>query len=148
MTMVIGVPGALLSAGRAQPDAGPQQVVNDELVPLGGSRNDTRRDIAHIRAIQAERDAGTQLVDVLLGEICVGVRNARLGTVQAGVDSRCDFRDTERHLSRRGIQHFSGGRHACYLLDLAPVGRDTITRLSVLGSSASKCNAAAAEASA
>jgi hypothetical protein len=51
MTMMIAVPGALLSAARAHADAGLQQAVNDEVVLVARSRKNPRRDVAHIRAI-------------------------------------------------------------------------------------------------
>jgi hypothetical protein len=98
--MVVGVPGALLGAGRAYPDAGSQQVVDGESVALGGSRKEPGCDVAHICAVQAERDAGAHLGDIGLGEIGVYVRNTSLGTVQARVDGGRDLRHTEWDSSR------------------------------------------------
>jgi hypothetical protein len=48
---------AFVSAARAGAHARLQQPVNDEIIPMGRSRQDPRRDIAHIRARQAKRDA-------------------------------------------------------------------------------------------
>jgi len=57
MTVVIGVPITLLGRGRARADAGLQQAVNNEMLGVTRSRQDPRRDVAHIGAIEAEGDA-------------------------------------------------------------------------------------------
>ena len=106
-----GMAGALVGAAGARPDAGLKQAVDDELVPVGGPRQYPRREIAHIGAPQVERDAGAQLVDVLLGEICVGASGAHLNAAQARVDGRRDIGDATGYVGRRGLQHVSRVGH-------------------------------------
>ncbi len=55
------LPGALLGTGRARAGAGLQQAVNDEVVPMSGSRKGPRRDVAYIRTVLIDRDARSQL---------------------------------------------------------------------------------------
>jgi hypothetical protein len=110
--MMRRVPVAFVGAARTRAHARLQQPVNDEIIPMGGSRQDPRRDGAHIRARQAKRDARGQFRDVVLGEIGVIARRARLDTFQAGIDRRRDSLGAGRDSSRRGIQHVSGIRHA------------------------------------
>jgi hypothetical protein len=113
--MMRGVPVAFIGAARTRAHARLQQPVNNEIVPMGRSRQGPRGDGAHIRACQAKRGAYRHFGDVVLGEIGVTARRARLDTFQAGIDRRRDLPDTGWDVSRRGLQHVSGIRHASSL---------------------------------
>jgi hypothetical protein len=91
--MMRRVPVAFVGAVRARAHARLQQPVNNEIIPMGSSRQDPRGDGAHIRAGQAKRDARGHVGDAVLGEIGVIARRARLDTLQAGVDRRRDLPD-------------------------------------------------------
>ena len=91
MTMMMCVPGALLGTVRARSHTGVQQVVSNDAVQVGRSRKDLRRDFANARAVQAERRACAQLLDIVLNEIRVRARRARLAAVQAGLDRSRDL---------------------------------------------------------
>ena len=112
MTVMLGVPGALLGADRALPHAGLQQPVNDDVVRLGRPGQDPRHEVAQISAIYAERDARAHVRHVVFHEIRVRARRARLGTAQTGVDRRGDLSHSERHASRRSVQHLARLCHA------------------------------------
>ena len=111
VAVVLGVPGALLGAARACADTGLEQAVNDQVVGLGGPREGPCREVAHICAGQAERDARAHHLDVRLGEIRVRAGCARLETVQAGVYRCRDVFDSERHAGRRRVQHVARVGH-------------------------------------
>ena len=105
MTMMIGVPGALLGTARADTHADLEQAVDDVVVGMGGSRQDPRGDCADVGAVLIERDACAHLFDVLLPEVRVRTRGTRLDAVQASVDRGGDVLGAELHARRRGIQH-------------------------------------------
>jgi hypothetical protein len=67
--MVSSVPLAFQSANRACIDASPKNTVHHESVPAGRSREGTRRELAHVRAGKAARDARAQFLDVILSEV-------------------------------------------------------------------------------
>jgi hypothetical protein len=80
VTMMRRVPTAFVGTARARAHARLQQSVNDEIIPMGSSRQDPRGGGAHIRACQAKLDARGHFGDVVLGEIGVIARRARLDT--------------------------------------------------------------------
>jgi hypothetical protein len=88
-----GVPSAFLGAARARAHASLQQAVNDERLPLARTGKNARNDVAHIRAVQAERDASAQAADIVLGEVRVGARvhdwpHSRQASIAAATSSR------------------------------------------------------------
>jgi hypothetical protein len=69
MTMMLGVPSALLSTRRARADAGIEQRAYHELVPLARPRKNSRSGVTDVATRLTERDARPQRGDVLLEEI-------------------------------------------------------------------------------
>ena len=57
VTVMLSVPRALLGAVLARSDAGLEQSVDDQLVPLRRPRENSRRHVAHVRAVGAQRGA-------------------------------------------------------------------------------------------
>jgi hypothetical protein len=85
MAMMRSVPSALASARRARGNAGLKQRVHDEPVPLARPRQHPRCGVADIGTDLTERNTPAERVDVVLEEICVGARCARLDAVEGGV---------------------------------------------------------------
>jgi hypothetical protein len=110
--MVGGVACALLSAARACPDTSLEQAMDDEAIPLSWSRQDPGGDLAQVRAHHAQRDARAHLGDVILSQIRIRARRARLQTSQASINGRRELVNAARNGSRRGIKHVSGGGHS------------------------------------
>jgi hypothetical protein len=111
VSMVFGMPGALLSAAFACANASLQQAVDHDLIPVSQPGQNSRGELANIRAIQAERDARAHFSHVVLGEIRVRARRAGLDAAQAGVDRSRDFRNAGRHIAWKGTQDLAGVRH-------------------------------------
>jgi hypothetical protein len=81
--MVVGVPGALLGAGRAYPDAGSQQMVDREVVPLGAGRERNRAVVSH-RSAQFRQSA----MQVRISATSGSTRSASASETQACEQSR------------------------------------------------------------
>src|SRR5262249_48181678 len=111
MTMMRGVPGALVGAARAGTHTGLEKTMDDEFIPVRWTCEDPGRDLAQIRAGHAEGDARGHPGYVRLREIRVHARRARLKTLQARVDGRGQLGKAERQFGRRDIQHVSRRGH-------------------------------------
>lgn len=86
--MVLGVPIALLRAGRARADARLEQTVESEEICLSRLRENPGRGVADIGADVIEGDAGSEVGDIRLDEIGIRALCAALYAGEAGVD-RC-----------------------------------------------------------
>ena len=111
VAMVCGMPSALLSTGRARTDAGHEQIAHGDQVPLSRARKNPSGDITDVGADQIERDAGSQVGDVLLDEIGVRARRAGLDAGEAGVDRGGELRRPDWKMRGGGIQHLKGLSH-------------------------------------
>jgi hypothetical protein len=69
MTMMLGVPIALLGTGRARSDARVEQGTHHEVVPVARPRQNPRHGVADIGTSLTERNAVAQRTDVLFDEI-------------------------------------------------------------------------------
>ena len=110
--MVLGVPVALLSTGRAGTDAGHEQVADGHEIPLARSRQKPRGDITDVGAGQIERDAGAERGDVLLDEVGVRAYCAGLNAGQAGVDRPSECRPIDWKMRGGGIEDLESVSHA------------------------------------
>jgi hypothetical protein len=110
--MVSGVTCALLGAARACPDTSLKQAMDHEVIPPSWARQDPGGDLAQVRARYAQRDARAHFGDVILSQIRIRARRARLQTSQASINGRRELVNAARTGSRRGIKHVSGGGHS------------------------------------
>jgi hypothetical protein len=107
VAMVRSVASAFLGAVGACPDASLKQAMNDVVIPLSWSREDASGDLAQIRARHAQRDTRAHRGDVVLRQVRVHARRARLQTIQASVNGRRKLRSAAWNRNRRDIQDVS-----------------------------------------
>jgi hypothetical protein len=109
--VVLCVPFAFRTASLASVQARLEDDPRELGHELRLSAENAARRHADITAIQTERDARQQSLDIRLAEIRVGAGSAGLGTDEAFVDARGQNARVNRKRPRMGVQHLPSTGH-------------------------------------
>jgi hypothetical protein len=112
MLHVLSVSLALIAADATRLRARLDQCLRNRRLELDLAGEDVARRHTHVRAVEVEADAAEKGLDVLLGQARVGTRRARLGAVEARVDTADQHAGLDRRAARVRSDHLACVSHA------------------------------------
>ncbi len=102
---VLAMTGALIAAGAADGGARLEQRLECGLIAAARAGDQTRGDLAEVRAVEVQSDALRQLLCIRFGEAGVGADGAGGGALRAGADAGHGLVARAAGRVRVGVQH-------------------------------------------